>query len=185
MKKIGFWLLPLSLLALTGTAQADESIQDAMRKCGSVQNSLKRLVCYDDIVNNLERYSGLDDLMNIPAPLPPSAAAGTTPSAPVATQQAPKAQQEQSTTDRFGFEHKRANVDTEERIFAKVTKVKKGPYDKVSISLDNGQVWKETDSMARLKVKVDDEIYIEKGALGAFFLGKEGLNKRLKVKRVK
>lgn len=179
MNKIRFLLLPAALMALTGTAQA-ESIQGAMRQCGAVQNSLKRLVCYDEIVNNLERYSGLDDLMNIPAPLPAHGG-----SAAAAPQAQAAAQSPSVNNDRFGFEYKLAQQDTDERIFVKIAKAVKGRFDRFTITLDNGQVWKQSDSSARMKFKEGEQVYIEKGALGSFFLGKESLNKRMKVKRVK
>ncbi|MFC4700901.1 hypothetical protein ACFO4O_12075 [Glaciecola siphonariae] len=52
-----------------------------------------------------------------------------------------------------------------------------------TFTLANGHKWRETES-SRLRLKKGMAIYVEKGALSAYFLGKESSNRRVRVKRV-
>lgn len=175
MNKIKVFLVCVCLSS--SYAQA-ETISEALTQCGQVQNSLKRLVCYDKVVNEMNRYGGLNDLMSVPAPLAPGAPQKEVP-VPVEN-----TKQENSKVDDFGLETKRAMEDIEEKIFAKVVSVVRGPYKKYTYTLDNGQVWKQTEGTKNV-IEVDDPVYIERGMLGAFFLSREDVNTRIRVKRVK
>ena len=181
MMKKYFALLAVVMVAPFSQAK---SISEALEECGRVQNSLKRLVCYDGVVNELNRYTGLDDLMNVPAPLP--AAKGGTASRPVAPAPAAGSSKQEafSPTDDFGMEYKRLRENTEDKIYANVSSVKKDARKRLVLTLDNGHVWKQTDSGA-FRVKDGDVIYVERGALGAFYLSKDDVNRRIRVKRSK
>lgn len=50
------------------------------------------------------------------------------------------------------------------------------------ITLENGQVWRQSDG--RLKIKQGDVVVIKKGSLGSHFLQLEGRSKSVRVKRV-
>lgn len=65
-----------------------------------------------------------------------------------------------------------------------IKKVKKNPYGKFTIYLEQGQVWKQKDS-SKLKLKKGDQIIIEKAALGSFVLSTEKSSRKMRVKRVK
>lgn len=189
MKKLIFILAGIGLLS--SHVQA-ESLKEAVRKCGQVQNSLKRLVCYDGVVKQLERYTGLEELMAVPAPLPagagtpanrqPGAAANTLPQQPVIAAPAPQgviSTPEQS----FGMEQQVVQQQSLEKIVAKVVEVTKNRFSKMYITLDNGHVWHQTDESTRFKIKEGDEVYIERGVLGSFYMGTEGKNTRIRVTR--
>ena len=62
--------------------------------------------------------------------------------------------------------------------------MQKTPYGKLIITLETGQVWRQTNSTS-LRLKPGQEVYVEEGALGSYFLGKESSNKRIRVKRLK
>lgn len=54
------------------------------------------------------------------------------------------------------------------------------------IRLDNGQVWKTTDSAARLSVKLTNPVaVVSPGVFNAWFLKVEGYNARVRVIRVR
>jgi hypothetical protein len=53
-----------------------------------------------------------------------------------------------------------------------------------TFTLANGQMWRET-TKNRLRLKEGMEVFVEKGALSAHYLGKESSNRRTRVKRVK
>ena len=59
----------------------------------------------------------------------------------------------------------------------------KSAYGEQIITLDNGQVWRQTDSV-RLKLVEGQSVTIKRGALGSFFISKENANKRIRAKRV-
>ncbi|GAC16708.1 hypothetical protein [Aliiglaciecola lipolytica] len=166
-------LLPLSLSILSVSAQA-ETVGEALKNCGQVQNSLKRLVCYDKIVNELNRYGGLQDLMDVPAPL----------SAKDKTDSEDENEADKNKRNsEFGLQPKLPE-DTDEKIYATVVEVKEDGLKRAIFILNNGHHWRELEA-TNFKVKVGDVIYVESGALGSFHLSKDSLNRRIRVKRVK
>jgi hypothetical protein len=84
----------------------------------------------------------------------------------------------------FGQENKEREKNLIKQIQAKVIKVKKGPYKNQIITLDNGQIWRETDGSG-LKLAKGQQVTIVRGTLGSFFIGKENTNRRIRAKRVK
>ena len=177
--------LGLSSMLMTNVSQA-ETISDALLNCGQVQNSLKRLVCYDKIVNEINRYGDLDQLMNIPAPLTTDkkhVAAVKKPSSQTAASSSPE-QSAPGDAD-FGMEQKRLQQqNTKDKIYATVTSIEKDARKKRLFTLSNGHVWHETEGVS-LQIKVGQSIYVERGALGSFHLSRDDVNRRIRVKRVK
>jgi len=70
-----------------------------------------------------------------------------------------------------------------ETLRASVTELQQAAPDKVVISLDNGQVWRQTTSSS-LRLRTGDDIEIERGALGSYLLQKVGSKKTMRVQRV-
>ena len=86
--------------------------------------------------------------------------------------------------DYFGKEQDKVKeLKTEDKIYATVVNIGIDAKRKRLISLSNGHIWRELSDV-RLKLKVKDSIYIERGILGSFFLGKTNENSRIKVRRV-
>ncbi|MBU2179069.1 MAG: hypothetical protein KJ930_06490, partial [Gammaproteobacteria bacterium] len=54
---------------------------------------------------------------------------------------------------------------------------------KLVITLENGQQWRQTDQ-AQLNIQAGDRCTVKRGALGSFLLGIEGVNKKIRVRRV-
>jgi len=69
------------------------------------------------------------------------------------------------------------------QIQATVTEVKRTPYGKLVMALDNGQIWTQLDS-SRLTVKTGDGILIRSAKLGSFLLEKQTGSRNIRVKRV-
>lgn len=181
MKKLSF--VALLLCAATSPSQA-ESISDALKDCGRQQNSLKRLVCYDKVVQSLDRYTGLDELMHVPAPLP--AQGSTRPStagAPYKPQPRVESAAPSSPSSDFGMENRPKN-NAIDKLYASIVGIKKSARKRYVLTLDNGQVWNQTDNET-LMLKEGQMIYVERGALGAFYLSKDSVNRRIRVKRAK
>jgi hypothetical protein len=87
-------------------------------------------------------------------------------------------------TENFGQENKKHPKDWINQIQGKIVKMRKSAYGKHIITLDNGQVWRQTDS-THLKLVEGQSIAISRGAFGSFFISKESANKRIRAKRVK
>lgn len=185
MKKSG--LIILSLLLVAPFSQA-ETLSDALKQCGQQQNSLKRLVCYDRLVNDIEQYSGLNDLLNVPAPLPAAGTStqSTTPSVPSSApprQSSAPAAAPSSSSD-FGLEARQIRQDTADKIYSTVKSFKKDGLGNLVITLANGMVWKQLESSS-LRIKSDQQVYVEKGLIGSHYLSRDEVNSRIKVKRIK
>jgi mannose-6-phosphate isomerase class I len=84
----------------------------------------------------------------------------------------------------FGQEDKQRTKNLIKEIQAQVVLVKKGTHGKQIITLNNGQVWRQTDS-TYLKLRKGQAIIIKRGAMGSFFIGKHSTNKRIRAKRIK
>ena len=154
------------------------SIEQQLIKCSQITKASMRLSCFDTItsainVTALNVNKALNEqVVNRPMTAKPEIVA------PVVTQPAPAKQQ-----DIFGFEAKVAQRSPE-KIVATISSLRKNPYGHYIISLKNGQVWQQKDS-GLFRLAENDIIFIKKGALGSFLLGKEGKNKKIRVKRVK
>jgi hypothetical protein len=84
----------------------------------------------------------------------------------------------------FGKEQLKHPENRIKQFKAKVIKIQKNHYGKLIITIENGQVWRQTDG-TRFRLSADELVIIERGALGSFFIGKEKTNQRIRVKRVK
>lgn len=181
MKIITLGLIAVSCLITNAQA---EMLSEALRKCSNEDKSLQRLVCYDRVVKDMMQYSGLQqavgqDTTAIPEPvaIPPA-------SKPLEPSVAPKvpvvATSQQTAEQGVGAELK---VDKQlDKLLSEVSAVTKDPRKRQIITLKNGQVWRQVEDRA-IKLKVGQNVYIERGMLGAFYMGRTELNKRMKVKR--
>nr|WP_010131427.1 hypothetical protein [Microbulbifer agarilyticus] len=84
---------------------------------------------------------------------------------------------------RFGQEEKRAIAEAPESITAIIESAQKGAYGKYTFTLDNGQVWRQTDS-GRTIWRGGEQVTVERGALGSFFMRKADGGRALRVKRI-
>jgi hypothetical protein len=184
-----FILLPLLLIASGSQAQ---DIATALKACSGEENSLKRLICFDHIVKDINQYevakipySATAKVVSKAMPAAATVSKQSAVSAAAASEPLPTKQKsvDQAEAD-FGLEHKKAAELTEDRLYAQVSSISKDPYKNLIITLVNGQVWQQTEALY-FKMEVNDTIYIERGALSSFFLGRDDNNRRIRVKRIK
>ncbi|MEW9797426.1 hypothetical protein [Alteromonas sp. CYL-A6] len=163
------------------TASA-ETISEALAKCSKQSNSLQRLVCYDRLVKDMNQYSGLEDSLSRRYPSP----AAQQPAQPAAKLPAPAYRDEAGTsaTTEFGLEHKKDNTTGEDTLYGTITKLDETLRGNHIVTLDNGTVWRQTDD-GDLKLSVGQEVTIDRGVFSAFYLSHEGVNKRIRVERIK
>ncbi|MTJ02686.1 hypothetical protein [Idiomarina piscisalsi] len=163
----------MAAIALSATSFAQQS---GLEACADIENSLERLVCYDNLAK--KEQSGKQRRQD--RELPEQARKGKQ----KAAEMREKAQERrENTNDRFGLEHKEKEENEEERISVTLADREEGPFGKWRITLTNGQVWKQTDS--GYFSWDGDSYYIERGALNSFFFGREGSNRRMRVQRIK
>lgn len=86
--------------------------------------------------------------------------------------------------ENFGLSDKLKAKDEIETVVALVTKIEHDLRKKLIVTLDIGQIWQQTDG-ATMLIREGDTVSLDRGALGSFFLGAEGINRRMRVKRIK
>ena len=201
LSKYGLVIILVSPFGLANT------LLDELSMCAKNNNSLQRLACFDKLTEKAKNgpqkqrkvqpqtslqvvtTERVDNATQSPQQKMPELPLATSPpkkrSLLVQPQQtvdiADKASQQQA---KFGHENKQRSEDLIQQIKATIIKVKKAHYGELIITLDNGQVWRQTDSTG-IKLRKDQVVIIKRGALGSFFIGKENKNKRMRAKRVK
>lgn len=173
MKKITF--ISLACAGLTTLSVCADTLTTQLAQCAQVQDSLARLVCYDDLVKtaSLPSVSKKQTVIVSKESKKPSV---------------PSSSSVLSKEASFGAEHlkkKDVSKDADEVIFV-IRKLTKSPHGQWRITFDNGQEWKQTDG-AYFKVAEGQSVMLKKGALGAVYMKKNepNSNKKIRVKRVK
>ena len=84
----------------------------------------------------------------------------------------------------FGMPPAARVSDEIDEIEATITDLSKSSSGKFTITLDNGQVWRQT-STSTMRISEGDAVVIERASLGSFKLKKAGTKRSMKVKRVR
>lgn len=182
MIKLKSLMLGVGLLLLSSFSFAQD-FRQALLECEKETNDVKRLACYDSVVKQLSQSADVGQLAPPPPPSAPiqtnkqTTYTATTPTKPAAP--------ELSAEERFGKSKQELKKAEElSRIDAIITKISKSKYGKMTITLSNGQKWRQTVA-SKLRLKVNQNVFIERGAFDSFILGRDGTNSRMRVKRVK
>jgi len=163
MRRSAFDPVIAILAALASTAGAAEP-ERPTHACAVVRNDTDRLACYDATFGR-------------PADAEPIAPAAD-PATPVLRD--------------FGFSEaeKLARYPDEKRelaleqIDARITAIGRRATGEAVITLDNGQVWLQAESLSAARLRVGDQVVIRKAALGSFQLLTPG-KIAMRVRRVK
>ncbi len=146
-----------AVAALMSVNVQAQSVTDAqLASCAKIENPLQRLVCFDQLSDG---------------------------KAPVTTQRVQPGQQSGSAEDKFGREHIEDDRAAPEKIFVEIVDKSKDVYGYWVIDLSNGQRWRQTEA-ATFQLPDDGDYYIERGVLNSFFLGRQGINRRIRVQRI-
>lgn len=180
------------MFALPGAAAIADPLQDELRVCRGLTDDEARLICYDAAVDRSRNKSaGRSAAAPPPAPAPAPIAAGTAPAAAAATAASAAGTASQIDQEdlfgKSGDELQRTveaatGAESIDSLSATVAKLHKYNYDRVLITLDNGQVWKQVDASS-LRLRVGDAVDIERAALGSFMLRKQGSKRSMRVSR--
>jgi hypothetical protein len=181
MKKMIF--ICLAVLLPTTYAQA-LTVADELIKCKQVDKSLTRLICYDDLAQKLDKNSTFKKAKNNTEVNPVVSVVPVVPVVPVGSVVTVAHAAPEPVIDYFGKEQtKVSEISTQDIIYATVTEIAKDARKKSIFTLSNEHVWRQVND-SRLRLKIGDTVYVKRGILGAFYLGKDSENQRIKVKRV-
>ncbi|WP_193164707.1 hypothetical protein [Microbulbifer hainanensis] len=84
----------------------------------------------------------------------------------------------------FGREQTQISEEAPDSISVKIATIQSGAYGKLIITLDNGQVWRQNDSV-RVHWDSGEQVLVERGAFGSFFMKLESGGRKIRVKRIK
>jgi hypothetical protein len=170
-------IVVLSAVELAGGAELPTELTD----CRALTSATQRLDCYDQFIDAQgisPNQAPIRQTTDKAAPVEPAAATATEESEPKLSQE-----------DIFGKgeTERRKSVqdatDTKEidQIEATVAEVRKSASGQAVITLDNGQVWLQTES-SRARISVNDKVTIRRRSFGSYTL----YNKKtaIRVKRI-
>ena len=191
MKKRSALILPALLCLVSVNSYADNLLQ-AIASCKAIDNDSRRLACFDAIQSPaLERFNASEN--NQKKPQKPAVtgtekardkhAANMSEQAQTRRDERKQTQPRSQAPADFGLPPKTVEEDIDE-ITATISQLGETARGKLLITLDNGTQWQQKDSQP-MQLDTGMEVTIESGFLGAFFLSHDGVNRRIKVKRVR
>lgn len=195
-------------LLMPAAVAAEADLAERIAACRQIANDADRLACYDSVARaagsareDERRPSRASDSPQAkpettaepaeqaaqPAAAQPSDASRQTGAREDTTETAPR----EMLVAAFGAE----GLDPDERppmpdekldeLRAKVVESRKDPYGKAIVTLDNGQVWHQTQPK-QIRFREGDEVIIERrGFLEGYLLKQPRSNRRIDVERVK
>ncbi|MBO1254597.1 hypothetical protein J3L16_02720 [Alteromonas sp. 5E99-2] len=173
----------LCLCLVSFTSQA-KTLSKAIEDCTDVDNSLKRLVCFDNVAKTLNGYS--EKNQELPVVTVKAAPSSVATVKKENTKQAPQKRTKNDEVENFG--KPKPSVTSSyidgDALIGKVSAVKKLGNKKVIVTLDDGQEWLQTSSEKVGQPKTGDTVVITNGALSSFFMKVEGSKRRIRVKRI-
>lgn len=175
-------------LSLAGTAAAD-GLREELQRCAQLQSAEVRLACYDALAGTSAAQPQSASAANVPsagstgsvpAVATPGASSGN---AQAASEPAAQPESERSLTQRvFGMLPGGGEVrKIESRVVGEVDGL--GPGKR--FELENGQVWRQVDRTNRNYRATNPRVEIREGFMNSYRMRFEGLNARIRVRRLK
>ena len=134
----------LGALMFGQSAGAADALPEALRACAAMRNDIERLACYDKAVAHIESGSV--------APSPENMFGASTALVP------------DRKTER------ETNGEELQQISGTVVSLSRSESGLVTLTLDNEQVWRQTDADTTLTIKTGDSVTISRASLGTFRL---------------
>lgn len=186
------------VVAAMGCLASGVSPAQSTADCSSVAEDRARLKCYDEQSARQKKAAAAaaQTATASPTATPPPAAApraATPHTVPAAPDSVSKPARATSPSSDFGLDEEAirkrqaaANPDTlkePEQLVSRVKAVVKKPRGEYRITLEDGQVWEETQhTSSSVPPGVGDSVTIKRGMLGSYFL-ERGAGLALRVKR--
>jgi len=174
----------LSVTKIAGAAELPTELID----CRALTSAIARLDCYDQAVDAhtpSPSQAAKPQTAENPAPVAPAAAVAATAASEPARSSVPVLSQEdlfgQGETQMRKSVQEATDAEEIDRIEAIIVEVYKSKSGKAVITLDNGQVWRQSDG-SRTHLSVNDEVTIRRRSFGSYTL----FNKKnsIRVKRI-
>ena len=159
-------LLPLVLIAQPALAE------ESMTECRQIEDIVERVSCYDDIVDS--RY-------------PADSRAGVETNKPPASPESAAIPDALSLFGTHDSEAKRIvenslAIEQISQIEATVVNVRESASMKLTVVLDNGQIWRQLDNQP-MRLKSGETVIVRKASLGSFLMEKKSGGRSIRVKR--
>ena len=145
--------------------------QGSLESCAKIGDDARRLACYDELAGRVMQGTvAVAGPSSTPATVPvPAAAPAATTASPAAA--APVAVDPVAD---FGLSEQTKKEREPEKwvdsVTARVTNVGQTAYDRYVITLDNGQVWAQSETNTRAILAPGDTVTIKRAAMGSFKL---------------
>lgn len=163
-------------------AVAEDDATRAFLRCMALQDDAERLACYDRLAQEVVELGLPGSRAPGPGAESPAAAAGM--AAPAAAGGSPQPPAAQSTPEeQFGLPQPSSGREVSS-ITASVVGGFAGWGNGTRFELDNGQVWEQVGTERFAYSGRDRRVVIQRGLFGSFQLSPEGLNRRVRVRRV-
>jgi len=178
------------IVGLLSTDHANADLQKDIIDCYALQNDTDRLDCYDSVTKYYKIKPAQAAKTASPATVPTTKNEAITKTVPLAqTEQlantSPKVDSLSKitpATNSFGQTKSEQEIQSiQSRLIGKFTGWKKG----MKIKLENGQVWKVTGRASGYKKMTNPMVTISRGIFSSFNAKVEGLNAKVKVKRIR
>jgi len=187
MKKL---LLPLLLLAQP--AQPALTAEEALTKCRQIEETAERVVCYDKIEDSRFPTDSIDE-DSIDADSIDADSSDADSSVRVELTTPPEATESNVVPDAqslFGTEDAEAKrlietslaIEQISEIEAIVTNVRESASEKLTVTLDNGQIWRQLDNQP-LHLKSGETVIVRKASLSSYLMEKKSGSRSIRVKR--
>jgi hypothetical protein len=148
----------VAALAVLAAVRAGAAVPTAAEECSAVADDRERLECYDAIFG---KPAGAGQRA-----IPAAAAASTTAAAPPN----PDVEFGLSESAKVARDPEKAKQRFPDSITGDVAAVGFKPTGELVVTLANGQVWIQTDTLSFARVKAGDTVTVRKGALGSYLL---------------
>ena len=167
-KKLPFGFPAVGILLVLSMLVAAAAAQDVALECVDIAAAEERLACFDAAYATQEKSSS-----SVPEIAATASAGAVVSGPPIAVTTA--------TEEEFGLPQSQA-----ETLTSRITRVERGPTDRLTFYLENGQVWKQIESTyTPFRVRPDPAVaVITHGSLGSFKLTVEGGSRSVRVKRL-
>ena len=181
MTKVRALFLGMAIV-LVGAAGADD-LSEELQRCAQLENAEVRLACYDALARISASRAPQADAASSPEGSSGNGASATAPVSPKQEQE-PEPESDQSLAQRvFGLLPGTSAGENkiESRVVGEVKKLQRG----TRFELENGQVWQQTEQTARNYRATNPKVEIKEGFMNSYRMRLEGLNARIRVRRVK
>ena len=156
----------LACAAAPALAALPNPLADGLRQCAAESDQARRLACFDALAAGLPKVEA--DQFGLTADVARKRQSAKAPAAAMTGASTP---------------NKVEPTAAGQSLPGKIAALRQGSGGVLVFTLDNNQVWVQADADTRFSFKVGDEVRIEHGAMGSFWLA-ANKGRKTRVKRI-